>query len=197
MHGKRASADRAKAAFGVFRGSISCRLAFDPFKGIDRKMDKGQHRRSGVLSTHRAVANYDAKRRCSGAIADCPAKTSSFKCGGTDQGVSEGWTPALPYVILIAPAQTPGATPEPIGRTRCEGTANGTQTENPSRCPGVEWRWSRPGTAGDDAVTDCGSDQRSENEVKRPFCDARAIGVLGLMDGHGHHSEFVFTMREV
>ena len=90
MHGKRASADRAKAAFRVFRGSISCRLAFDPFKGIDRKMDKSQHWRSGVLSTHRAVANYGAKRRCGGAIADCPAKTSSFKCDGTDQGVSEG-----------------------------------------------------------------------------------------------------------
>jgi len=101
-------------------------------------MDKGQHRRSGVLSTHRAVANYDAKRRCSGAIADCPAKTSPFKCDGTDQGVFEGWSPSLPYVILIAPG-TPGAAPEPIGRTRREGAANSTQAENPRRGAGVEW----------------------------------------------------------
>lgn len=137
MHRKRASADRAKAAFRVFRGSISCRLALDPFKGIDRKMDKSQHRRSGVLSTHRAVANYDAKRHCGGAVADCPAKTSSFECDGAGQGVSEVG-PSLPYIVLIAPAKTPGAAPEPIGRTRREGTANSAQAENPRCCAGVE-----------------------------------------------------------
>ncbi len=137
MHGKRASADRAKAAFRVFRGSISCRPAFDPFKGTDRKMDKGQHRRSGVLSTHRAVA-ITTRRGAAVARADCPAKTSPFRCDGTDQGVFEGWSPSLPYVVLIAPG-TPGATPEPSGRTRREGAADGTQTENPRCCAGVEW----------------------------------------------------------
>ena len=87
MHGERTSADRAKAALRVLRRSISGRFSSDPFKGIDRKVDKCQDGCPGVLSTHRAMANYGANRRSSGAIADCPAKTSTFNCDGFDHVV--------------------------------------------------------------------------------------------------------------
>jgi hypothetical protein len=84
VHGKGAAANRAKAAFRVRRRSVSRRLAFDPGEGIDRKMDKGQHGCTGVLPTHRAMANYRTKRSRNRTIAHGAAKTSTFKGDGID-----------------------------------------------------------------------------------------------------------------